>query len=178
MMSSFLIADGFYPFWRGAQATVADIAEAEVEPHGDGSLRLADDVPPGHTGIGCAIVGDRKYTCDRELPQGHRGVVPAGWPRQVRPPDAPDWEVTAVNWLLDFVALLPFTKQTVPRYFMEIGLRYIARRFFNLPSLSAAAGPVQVRSLRRPVRGCGWSTSTGTPRQPSPSRFAPVVERP
>ena len=21
-------------------------------------------------GIGCAIVGDRKYTCDRELPQG------------------------------------------------------------------------------------------------------------
>jgi len=31
-----------------------------------------------------------------------------------------------VNWLLDFVALLPFTKQSVPRYFMEIGLRYIA----------------------------------------------------
>ena len=37
----------------------------------------------------------------RELPQGHRGVVPPGWPREVRPPDAPDWEVTAVNWLLD-----------------------------------------------------------------------------
>ena len=27
--------------------------------------------------------------------------VPPGWPRQVRPPDAPDWEVTAANWLLD-----------------------------------------------------------------------------
>lgn len=32
---------------------------------------------------------------------GHRGVAPPGWPRAVRPPDAPDWEATAVNWLLD-----------------------------------------------------------------------------
>ncbi len=37
----------------------------------------------------------------RDLPQGHRGVSPPGWPGQVRPPDAPDWEATAVNWLLD-----------------------------------------------------------------------------
>lgn len=37
----------------------------------------------------------------REQPLGHRGVAPPGWPRQVRPPDAPDWEATAVNWLLD-----------------------------------------------------------------------------
>jgi hypothetical protein len=28
-------------------------------------------------------------------------VAPPGWPPQVRPPDAPDWEHTAVNWLLD-----------------------------------------------------------------------------
>ncbi|WP_204163320.1 hypothetical protein [Nocardioides gilvus] len=28
-------------------------------------------------------------------------VAPPGWPREVRPPDAPDWETTAVNWLLD-----------------------------------------------------------------------------
>lgn len=28
-------------------------------------------------------------------------VAPPGWPRQVRPPDAPGWERTAVNWLLD-----------------------------------------------------------------------------
>lgn len=27
--------------------------------------------------------------------------VPPGWPREVRPPDAPDWELTAINWLLD-----------------------------------------------------------------------------
>lgn len=32
----------------------------------------------------------------------------------------------ALNWLLDLVALLPFTKQTLPRYFAEIGLRYLA----------------------------------------------------
>lgn len=31
---------------------------------------------------------------------GH-GVAPPGWPRQVRPPGAPDWERTAVGWLLD-----------------------------------------------------------------------------
>jgi hypothetical protein len=28
-------------------------------------------------------------------------VAPPGWPAQVRPPDAPDWEHTAQNWLLD-----------------------------------------------------------------------------
>ncbi|MCW2792287.1 MAG: hypothetical protein JWO76_1385 [Nocardioides sp.] len=28
-------------------------------------------------------------------------VAPPGWPAEVRPPDAPDWERTAHNWLLD-----------------------------------------------------------------------------
>jgi len=28
-------------------------------------------------------------------------VAPPGWPRQVRPPDAPAWERTAEAWLLD-----------------------------------------------------------------------------
>jgi hypothetical protein len=28
-------------------------------------------------------------------------VAPPGWPAQVRPPDAPDWEPTAAAWLLD-----------------------------------------------------------------------------
>jgi hypothetical protein len=32
---------------------------------------------------------------------GERLVAPPGWPAQVRPPDAPGWERTAVNWLLD-----------------------------------------------------------------------------
>jgi hypothetical protein len=30
-----------------------------------------------------------------------RLVTPPGWPAPVRPPDAPGWERTAVNWLLD-----------------------------------------------------------------------------
>jgi hypothetical protein len=28
-------------------------------------------------------------------------VVPPGWPEQVRPPEAPDWERSATGWLLD-----------------------------------------------------------------------------
>jgi predicted anti-sigma-YlaC factor YlaD len=28
-------------------------------------------------------------------------VAPPGWPSEVRPPDAPDWEGTAASWLLD-----------------------------------------------------------------------------
>ncbi|GHJ60400.1 hypothetical protein NOK12_29180 [Nocardioides sp. OK12] len=28
-------------------------------------------------------------------------VAPPGWPAEVRPPDAPDWEATAASWLLD-----------------------------------------------------------------------------
>jgi len=30
-----------------------------------------------------------------------RPVVPPGWPVEVRPPDTPDWERTAVAWLFD-----------------------------------------------------------------------------
>ena len=41
-------------------------------------------------------------------------VAPPGWPPEVRPPDAPDWERTAVNWLLD---LCP------PEYRSYTGLR-------------------------------------------------------
>lgn len=28
-------------------------------------------------------------------------VVPPGWPPEVRPPGAPDWERTAIGWLFD-----------------------------------------------------------------------------
>lgn len=31
----------------------------------------------------------------------HTHVAPPGWPREVRPPDAPAWEQTAAAWLLD-----------------------------------------------------------------------------
>ena len=29
------------------------------------------------------------------------GVAPTGWPAAVRPPGAPEWERTAIGWLLD-----------------------------------------------------------------------------
>ena len=32
---------------------------------------------------------------------GPRELVPPGWPEEVRPPQAPDWERTAVAWLFD-----------------------------------------------------------------------------
>jgi uncharacterized membrane protein YpjA len=48
-----------------------------------------------------------------------------------------------LNWLLDFAALLPFTHQTVPRYFMEIGLRYLA-----VAATTVAVGYVMQRRLR------------------------------
>lgn len=40
--------------------------------------------------------------------------APPGWPQQVRPPGAPRWEDTAVNWLLD---------QCPPDYRLYAGLK-------------------------------------------------------
>lgn len=37
----------------------------------------------------------------RSAGQGREGHAPPGWPTEVRPPGAPDWERTAVGWLLD-----------------------------------------------------------------------------
>lgn len=49
----------------------------------------------------------RPTQTSRRVPAGTPGgssgrlVRPPGWPDQVRPPDAPDWESTATAWLLD-----------------------------------------------------------------------------
>src|SRR4051812_7426877 len=40
-----------------------------------------------------------------------RPVAPPGWPAPVRPPGAPDWETTAMAWLLD---LCPPEYRTYP----------------------------------------------------------------
>jgi hypothetical protein len=37
----------------------------------------------------------------RSAPDGAPPVAPPGWPPGVRAPGAPDWERTAVSWLLD-----------------------------------------------------------------------------
>ena len=46
----------------------------------------------------------------------------------------------AINWLLDFVALLPFNGMSPVRYFMEIGLRYLA-----MGAIAVTAGYVMQR---------------------------------
>ncbi|MGY2875138.1 hypothetical protein ACVW00_002328 [Marmoricola sp. URHA0025 HA25] len=37
----------------------------------------------------------------RTAAPGSAPVAPPGWPPTVRPPGTPDWERTAINWLLD-----------------------------------------------------------------------------
>ena len=61
--------------------------------------------------VGAALTGHYFHNVERDYLRG--GIILAAV-----------WIV--LNWLLDFVALLPFTKQTLPRYFAEIGLRYLA----------------------------------------------------
>ena len=49
-----------------------------------------------------------------------------------------------VNWILDYVALLPFTKMSLARYFMEIGIEYI-----GMAVLTVAIGYVLQKKLRK-----------------------------
>ncbi len=48
-----------------------------------------------------------------------------------------------VNWILDYVALLPFTKMSLGRYFMEIGIEYI-----GMAVLTVAIGYVLQKKLQ------------------------------
>jgi uncharacterized membrane protein YpjA len=59
------------------------------------------------------------------------GVLAALYFREVRSQFLQEGLITSVvwivmNWALDFVALLPFSRHSVPRYFIEIGARYVA----------------------------------------------------
>jgi hypothetical protein len=78
-------------------------------------------------------------------------VAPPGWPAQVRPPDAPGWERTAVNWLLDICP---------PEYRGYPVLRRHAVVLARFASLHVEAGQAAVRrglsearSLLRDVAG-------------------------
>ena len=53
----------------------------------------------------------------------------------------------AINWLLDIVVLYPLTGQTIPRYFQEIGLRYV-----TIVAPTVALGYVLGRKLERQGR--------------------------
>jgi hypothetical protein len=44
----------------------------------------------------------RRAATGRQRPRSDAATgVPPGWPREVRPPQAPDWQRSAVAWLLD-----------------------------------------------------------------------------
>ena len=51
-----------------------------------------------------------------------------------------------VNWILDYAALLPFTKMPLARYFMEIGIEYI-----GMAVLTAAIGYVLERKIEAAI---------------------------
>lgn len=73
---------------------------------------------------------------------GH-SVAPPGWPGRVRPPDAPDWERTAVDWLLD---LCP------PDYRCYAGLRHHAVVLARFAVLHVEAEQAAVRRGLSEVR--------------------------
>ena len=76
-------------------------------------------------------------------------VAPSGWPADVRPPAAPDWESTAVAWLLD---------RCPPEYRGYSGLRHhpvVLARFavLHVEAMQAAArrGVSEARTALRDV---------------------------
>ncbi len=89
-----------------------------------------------------------------------RGAVPPGWPPQVRPPGAPDWERTAVAWLLD---LCP------PDY---RGYPALTRRPVALAWVTARHVEAAVTGTRRALGGVRAALSGAV----EPQAMAQVVE--
>ena len=78
-------------------------------------------------------------------------VGPPGWPSQVRPPGAPDWEATATAWLLD---LGPPEYRTYPvlRRHAVVLAGFVARHI-EAGQAAARQGLAEVRtSLRDQVQ--------------------------
>ena len=79
-------------------------------------------------------------------------VAPAGWPRQVRPPDAPRWEDTAIAWLLD---LCP------PEYRSYGVLRRQPVVLARFAALHVEAGQAAVRRGLSEARACFRDVADG-----------------
>ena len=69
-------------------------------------------------------------------------VAPPGWPPAVRPPDAPDWERTAVNWLFDICP---------PDYRQHVALR---RHVVVLARFAVLHVEAQQAAVRRGLSQC------------------------
>ena len=71
-------------------------------------------------------------------------VAPPGWPRQVRPPDAPGWEQTAVNWLLDICPPEYRSYPVLRRH--PVVLARFAARFIAGQCTTAQDGVAEIRT--------------------------------
>ena len=76
-------------------------------------------------------------------------VAPPGWPAQVRPPDAPDWETTAQNWLLDICPPEYRAYPTLRRH--SVVLARFAVLHVEASQLAARRGLSQARAELRDV---------------------------
>src|SRR5215469_6242289 len=75
--------------------------------------------------------------------KGALGHMPPGWPDEVRPPGTPDWESSAVTWLLD---LVPEYRRhaTIRRH--PLVLAFIARHIIDGATEGARHGYRTTRS--------------------------------
>ncbi len=78
-----------------------------------------------------------------------RAYAPPGWPASVRPPDAPDWERTASNWLLD-VCPADFRSYPTLRHHSVVLARFAALHI-EACQLAARRGLSEARSELRDV---------------------------
>ena len=99
-------------------------------------------------------------------------VAPPGWPREVRPPDAPDWERTAANWLLD---LCPPEYRTYPtlRHHVVVLARFAV---LHVESCQAAVkrGLSEARAELREVTSLDVIESAIATWQPEEARLSGV----
>lgn len=76
------------------------------------------------------------------------GVAPPGWPKEVRPPGALDWEATAVRWLLD-VCPPDYRAYDVLRRYPVVLARFAATHL----SAAVEAARDGLASVRAELRG-------------------------
>ncbi|MGZ4428999.1 MAG: hypothetical protein ACXVXC_00370 [Nocardioidaceae bacterium] len=76
-------------------------------------------------------------------------VAPPGWPAQVRPPGAPGWEHTAVNWLLDICPPEYRSYPTLRRH--EVVLARFAVLHVEASQAAVRRGLSEARSALRDV---------------------------
>ncbi len=80
-----------------------------------------------------------------------QAVSPPGWPRQVRPPGAPGWERTAVNWLLDICPPEYRSYPVLRRH--DVVLARFAVLHVEACQAAVRSGPSQGRAALRDVAG-------------------------